>query len=93
MRTTRQLSITLPLAMAEKVRGKVDSGEYSSESEVIRDGLRALLERDAMVEKWLRNEVVQAYDALEENPDDVFSSDEVFGPLKERYEAAKRRGR
>jgi putative addiction module CopG family antidote len=28
--------------MAQLVRAKVESGEYASESEVIRDGLRAL---------------------------------------------------
>ena len=42
MRTTQQFSITLPHEMAEMVRTKVESGEYASESEVIRDGLRAL---------------------------------------------------
>ena len=33
MRSTRQLSITLPNEMAEMVRAKVESGEYASESE------------------------------------------------------------
>jgi len=35
MRTTRQLSITLPNDMAEALRERVRSGEYASESEVI----------------------------------------------------------
>jgi len=42
MRTTRQLSITLPNEMADALRERVQSGEYASESEVIREGLRAL---------------------------------------------------
>ncbi|TCT09033.1 putative addiction module CopG family antidote [Paralcaligenes ureilyticus] len=42
MRTTRQMSITLPKEMAEVVKAKVRTGEYASESEVIRDGLRVL---------------------------------------------------
>jgi antitoxin ParD1/3/4 len=46
MRSTRQLSITLPTEMAEAVKQKVATGEYARESEVIRDGLRALLARD-----------------------------------------------
>jgi len=45
MRSTRQFSVTLPNEMADMVRGKVASGEYASESEVIRDGLRALQAR------------------------------------------------
>jgi antitoxin ParD1/3/4 len=43
MRSTQQLSITLPTEMAEAIKSKVASGEYATESEVIRDGLRALL--------------------------------------------------
>ena len=68
MRTTQQLSITLPTEMAEAIKVKVASGEYASESEVIRDGLRALLARDRAVEHWLREQVVPAYDALKSNP-------------------------
>ena len=34
-----------------RVRAKVAAGEYATESEVIRDGLRALLARDKAVEK------------------------------------------
>ena len=68
MRSTRQLSITLPNRMADMVRSKVASGEYATESEVIRDGLRALQARDRAVEHWLREQVVPAYDALKADP-------------------------
>ena len=50
MRTTQQMSITLPREMAEAVKAKVEAGEYATESEVIRDGLRALLARDRAVD-------------------------------------------
>ena len=46
MRTTQQFSITLPNEMADIVKTKVAAGEYATESEVIRDGLRALMARD-----------------------------------------------
>jgi putative addiction module CopG family antidote len=68
MRSTQQFSITLPHEMAEAVRAKVASGEYATESEVIRDGLRVLLARDVAVEQWLRKEVASAYDALKASP-------------------------
>ncbi len=45
MRSTQQFSITWPHEMAEVVRSKVASGEYATESEVLRDGLRALMAR------------------------------------------------
>ena len=61
MRTTQQFSITLPHDMAEAVVSKVKSGAYASVSEVVRDGVRALLGRDAAVERWLREEVVPGH--------------------------------
>lgn len=68
MRSTQQFSITLPNEMAEIVRAKVAAGEYATESEVIRDGLRSLMARDRAVEAWLRETVVPAYDALKADP-------------------------
>jgi putative addiction module CopG family antidote len=68
VRSTQQFSITLPNEMAEAVRAKVASGEYATESEVIRDGLRALMARDEAVEAWLSTEVGAAYDALKAEP-------------------------
>lgn len=65
MRTTQSLSITLPIEMAEMVKAKVSSGEYASESEVIRDGLRTLIARDAAIEKWLVEEVVPTIEAVD----------------------------
>jgi antitoxin ParD1/3/4 len=43
MRSTQQLSITLPNEMGAAVKSKVATGEYATESEVIRDGLLACL--------------------------------------------------
>ena len=68
MRSTQQFSITLPNEMAKAVRAKVAAGEYATESEVIRDGLRALLARDRALEDWLRGDVAAAYDALKAGP-------------------------
>ena len=68
MRTTQQFSITLPNEMANVVKAKVQTGEYATESEVIRDGLRALMARDKAVENWLQAQVGTAYDALKAEP-------------------------
>lgn len=88
MRTTQQLSVTLPNDMAAAVKAKVASGEYASESEVIREGLRALQSRDRALEKWLRTEVVAAYDALEADPTSAVSLDDVRASLAARHERA-----
>jgi antitoxin ParD1/3/4 len=62
------MSITLPNDMADIIKTKVQSGEYARESEVIRDGVRALLARDRAIEAWLHHRVGSAYDALKADP-------------------------
>ena len=81
MRTTRQFSVTLPDAMADMVKAKVSSGEYASESEVFRDGLRALAARDKAFETWLQDEVVPAYDEAMAHPERLLSSADVRAAL------------
>lgn len=81
MRTTQQMSITLPKDMADTVKAKVRAGEYASESEVIRDGLRALMARDRAVESWLHNQAGPAYDALKADPSRAVTADQVRARL------------
>ncbi len=81
MRTTQQLSITLPNDMADAVKAKVLTGEYATESEVIRDGLRALLARDRAVENWLQNQVGPAFDALKADPSRAVTAEQVRARL------------
>ncbi|HZY62636.1 MAG TPA: type II toxin-antitoxin system ParD family antitoxin [Edaphobacter sp.] len=85
MRSTQQLSITLPNEMADLIRAKVAKGEYATESEVIRDGLRTLLARDRAVEDWLREAVVPAYDALKADPSRAVSAGHVRSALSNAH--------
>lgn len=89
MRTTQQLSITLPNDMADVVKAKVRTGEYASESEVIRDGLRALLARDRAIESWLHQQVGPAYDALKAEPSLGISLDQVRVRLAAEHTKAR----
>ena len=93
MRSTQQFSVTLPNEMADMVKAKVSSGEYASESEVIRDGLRSLQARDAAIENWLRTEVVEIYDAMKADPSRGRSVSEVRASLARVYERAKGRSK
>jgi putative addiction module CopG family antidote len=88
MRSTQQLSITLPNEMADLVRAKVAAGDYATESEVIRDGLRVLLARDRAVEDWLREKVAPAYDALKANPSRAVSAEHVRATLAAAHKKA-----
>ncbi|ABX38462.1 MULTISPECIES: ribbon-helix-helix domain-containing protein [Delftia] len=89
MRTTQQMSITLPNDMADAVRAKVRAGEYASESEVIRDGLRALMARDRAVESWLQDQVGPAYDALKADPSSAVTADQLRARLAAEHAKAR----
>lgn len=84
MRSTQQFSITLPNEMADLVKAKVAGGEYATESEVIRDGLRTLLARDRAMEAWLREQVVPAAQALKADPGRALSAALVREQLAEK---------
>lgn len=88
MRTTQQFSITLPNEMASIVKTKVAAGEYATESEVIRDGLRALMARDRAMEHWLLQEVGSAYDALKADPTRAVSVAQVRAMLASEHKKA-----
>lgn len=89
MRTTQQFSITLPNEMADIIKTKVAGGEYATESEVIRDGLRALMARDRAVDNWLMQEVGPAYDALKANPARAVTVDQLRAALAAEHKKAK----
>ncbi|MQU55765.1 type II toxin-antitoxin system ParD family antitoxin [Pseudomonas sp. FSL R10-1339] len=88
MRSTQQFSITLPNQMADAVKAKVAAGEYATESEVIRDGLRALMARDRALENWLAGQVAPAYDALKADPSRALSIDQVRARLAAEHQDA-----
>jgi putative addiction module CopG family antidote len=93
MRKTQSLSITLPHEMAKAVKEKVASGAYATESEVIREGLRALGEREAALEDWLRTEGVARYDAYKRHPRGRPAA-KVFARVRQHHaKRSKRPGR
>jgi antitoxin ParD1/3/4 len=93
MRTTQQFSVTLPTEMAQMVKAKVSSGEHASESEVVRDGLRAMQSRVKALESWLLREVVPAYDAMKADPSRGLSQVAVKASLAAAHERATKEAR
>lgn len=88
MRSTQQFSVTLPNEMAAQVRAKVASGDYASESEVIREGLRALQARDRALNSWLNGEAAKAYDAIQVDPSRGRLSQDIRETLAAEHERA-----
>jgi antitoxin ParD1/3/4 len=61
----RAMTITLTKSQQAFVRAKVESGQYASEADVMREALKALKEREAAEAKrlaWLRAEIGKGID-------------------------------
>jgi antitoxin ParD1/3/4 len=85
MTTSQVFKIELPPEMVALIKDKVASGAYASESDVIRDGLQALEDRDAALEEWLTTEVAEAYDEYKADPTTVMPASEVLERIKTNY--------
>jgi len=84
-------TVSLPKEQSEFIDAKVAAGDYASASEVVRAGLRALKERDAAVERWLRQDVAPTFDAMAADPGRARASDQVWDAVAARH--AERAGR
>ena len=89
MRSSKPITVTLG-ELQERVEARVQSGAYTSASDVLRAGLRALDREEAALETVIRQRVQEALD----NPDAPLTHEQVFGDLRahhaKRMKAAKR---
>lgn len=85
MRSSEKRTFSLPEAQAQYIDSLVNAGAYASGSEVVRAGLRALQERDAAVERWLREDVAAAYDAMQASSSRAIPVEDVFAAVRARH--------
>jgi antitoxin ParD1/3/4 len=85
MPTIEKLSIALPSEMAAIVRQAVDVGEYSSNSEVIRDALRDWTHKRRMREQGVAGLRKLWQEAVSDNSDGV-DPEPVFDRLESKYD-------
>jgi antitoxin ParD1/3/4 len=77
-----ELSITLPVEMANFIQGKVSLGLYGANSEIIREALRGWIERERRLE-MLDTGIVQGIaDAEAGRVQDI---DEIHAQLREQF--------
>ncbi|HTJ92799.1 MAG TPA: type II toxin-antitoxin system ParD family antitoxin [Pararobbsia sp.] len=81
---TERLTVTLTPELLQFIRERTATGDYNSDSEVIRDGLRLLKERDEAVKRWLKNDVVPAYMQLKANPESALTREQSEAKVEER---------
>lgn len=93
MATVEKRTISLPPDQARYMDELVATGGYASASEVVRAGLRALRERDAAVERWLRDEVAPVHDAMLADPGRAIEPDAVATALRAHHAARLKTGR
>ena len=92
MAATEKRTFSPPADQAAFIDAQVRAGVFASASEVVRAGLRALQERDAAVERWLRDEVVSTYDAMKAHPERPISTEDMAERMRQRHEARMRNG-
>ncbi len=91
MASIEKRTISLPVEQASYIDALVASGGYASVSEVVRAGLRALQERDAVVERWLKAEVLPVYDAMQAEPGRALSGEQVADRLRTHHERRQKK--
>lgn len=75
-------TFSLPKDQSAYIDAKVASGGYASSSEVVREGLRALQQRDAAMERWLREAVVPALVEMDAHPEQSVPFDDAFNEIE-----------
>jgi antitoxin ParD1/3/4 len=93
MAATAKRSFSLPAEQSAYIDAQVAAGTFASASEVVRAGLRALQERDAAVERWLREEVAPVYDRMKIDPSRGIAAEQVHETLRRHMAARKKRTR
>jgi len=78
-------NISLPRELEQYVDAKVASGEYAHASEVVRAGLRLLMQQEAEKLEWLRNAVAEGIWSAENEP--LTRADQVLEEVRKRGRA------
>lgn len=88
------MNVSLTPELEAFVAKKVESGLYGSQSEVVREGLRLLMERDRMTEARLdelRSEIAKGLEQARRG--ELIPGEEVFARLRRKSREGRERGK
>lgn len=91
MQNVERLSITLPTEMAHLIRAKVKEGSYASNSEVIREAMRAWQEQEQLRAERLAGIRAKIAEA-DADPRPSLGDEEVERHFEERLQRSLTRG-
>jgi antitoxin ParD1/3/4 len=84
MTTVEKISIALPPEMLTQIREAVETGEYASSSEVVRDALRDWTQKRSLRQQGIR-ELRQVWREALDNKSPGIPADEVLDRLERKY--------
>jgi Arc/MetJ-type ribon-helix-helix transcriptional regulator len=67
---------------------KVGSGAFHSASDVVRESLEALIDREDTLDRWLRETVVAGHQEYLSDPSKVIPADEILERIRRRKRSA-----
>jgi antitoxin ParD1/3/4 len=79
-------TFSLTEEQAKFIDSAVERGDYASGSEVVREGLRELREDQAILDDWLRREVVPVIDRIRAGKEKLLSPEEVRRSVRREYQ-------
>jgi len=91
MPATQQITLTLPDDLVERLKSKVSSGEFATESEVLHasliDFLNPVQGEDSDLELWLRTETARRCEEADAHPEELLSADDMRRAIEEELQA------
>lgn len=88
---SKRVTIEIPDDLAEFAEAKVSAGEFASVDEAIAAGVQSLKDHDAMIDRWIKEEVIPSYEKWVADGKPVLTEDEVFASVEAAIEEAARR--
>ncbi|MBN9344679.1 MAG: type II toxin-antitoxin system ParD family antitoxin [Devosia sp.] len=83
-------TFSLTEEQAKFIDSMVERGDYASGSEVVRESVRKMREDDAIIEKWLVEEVLPTIEEMEAHPERLVPLDEAFDRIEAKIRSRTR---